>query len=396
MPERASEPSGVGRTASGAGSPSMALVERAAILGVGLMGGSLGLRWRQSGAVSHVVGFSRTPERLHRALELGAIDELAPDIATAVTGADLVVLCTPIRAAMAMAPAVVAAAGPGCLITDVGSTKAAISRAMAEVMAARGRPAEDAPVFVGGHPMAGTEKAGVEAADPYLFEQAVWVVCPQPGGPASATELLCHLVAATGAHPVCLDPERHDARVAAISHLPQLCAVALAEAAGLAESGDSGVLSMAGGGFRDTTRIAESPAEFWLDVLETNRFPVLAQIDQMQALLEALRIAVAHGDRATVAQHFEAARAVRQRVPSRQKGLLPAYHDLVLFVPDRPGVLGRLCGVLGERGINVQDIEILRLREGEGGTLRLGFAAAEAAAEALVVLRELGYAAQHR
>ena len=389
MPERAG-PSGEAEEPAHA-----PVAARAAILGVGLIGGSLGLRWRQRGAVGRVVGFSRTPERLRRALELGAVDEVAADLPSAVRGADVVVLGAPIRACIAMAPEVAAAADPACLITDVGSTKAAITAAMA--VALRGHAAAAAPpVFVGGHPMAGSERAGVEAADPYLFEQAVWVICAEPGGPEWATAKLRGLVEATGAHPVALDAERHDARVAAISHLPQLAAVALAETAGLAEGVDPGVLALAGGGFRDTTRIAQSPADFWLDVLDTNRERVVAGIDTLQALLTDLRRAVAAGERESVARHFADARAVRGRIPARGKGLLPAYHDLVLFVPDRPGVLGHLCGALGGRGINVQDIEILRLREGEGGTLRLGFATAREADAALDVLAGLGYRAQRR
>jgi prephenate dehydrogenase len=368
---------------------------RVAIVGVGLIGGSLGLRWRQSRAVGHVVGYGRTPANLERAVQLGAIDEAAPDLSTALAGAEVIVLAAPIGACLAMAEEVARLAEPGALITDVGSTKAAIEQAMAEALAPRAAEPHP-PAFIGGHPMAGAERGGVEAADPYLFENAVWVLCPGRCAPPEAVGRLRPLVEATGAHVVLLDPVQHDRRVAAISHLPQLVAVALAEVAGEGEAADPGLLALAGGGFRDTTRIAQSPAEMWLDVLATNRGPVLENLDRMQARLAALRAAVAAGDAAALRRHFAQAAAVRQRVPTRQKGLLPAYHDLVLFVPDRPGVLGRLCTALGDRGINVQDIEILRLREGEGGTLRLGFRTAEEAGQALEVLAGLGYAVQRR
>jgi prephenate dehydrogenase len=366
------------------------LVERAAIVGVGLIGGSLGLRWRQAGVVGRVVGYSRTPEHLRRAVELGAVDEGAPDLAAAVREADLVVLGVPVLAAVRLAPELARLVRPGALLTDVGSTKGAVAQAMRQALAARTDPGP-APVFVGGHPMAGAERTGVEAADPYLFEQAVWVLCPEPGTPAWAWDTLVRLVEATGAHPLRMDPEAHDERVAHVSHLPQLVAVALAEAAGAADEALGGVLGLAGGGFRDTTRIASSPPDFWLDVLDTNRARVLASVERFQAVLDALREAVAAGDREALAEHFARARIARSRVPARQKGLLPAYHDVVVFVPDRPGVLGRLCGALGDHGVNIQDIEILRLREGEGGTLRLGFATAGEAAAARAVLQGLGY-----
>lgn len=370
----------------------MPLVRRAAIVGVGLIGGSLGLRWRARGMVGSVVGFGRHPERLQRALEVGAIDEASTDLGAALDGADLVVVCAPITATAALVGAAVAAAAPECLITDVGSTKLEIAAAAQTARARLPRP----PLFIGGHPMAGSERAGVEAADPYLFENAVWVLCPPPDCPAEALARLTTLVEATGAHPVILDAERHDRRVAAISHVPQLAAVALAETAGLAEREDPGLLALAGGGFRDTTRIASSPAEMWLDVLATNRGPILEGIDALQGCLANLRAAVAAGDADAVRRHFAAAHGARARVPARQKGLLPAYHDLVLFVPDRPGVIGALCAALGEGGINIQDIEILRLREGEGGTLRLGFADAAAAAAAEGVLCSLGHRVQRR
>ena len=368
---------------------------RAAIIGVGLIGGSLGLRWRQHHAVGEVVGYGRNRQTLDRAVALGAIDTAAPDLATAIRGADLIVLCAPIATCVALAPEVARQAEPGALITDVGSTKAAIERAMAAALAVRsgeGLP----PAFVGGHPMAGAERAGVEAADPYLFENAVWVLCPGRLGTPEAVARLRPLVEVTGAHVVVLDPDRHDRRVAAISHLPQLAAVAIAETAGEADGEDHGLLSLAGGGFRDTTRIAQSPAEMWLDVLATNRGPILDNLDRLRHRLAELRAAVASGDDGAIRRHFGAAAAARGRVPARQKGLLPAYHDLVLFVPDRPGVIGQLCTALGDRGINVQDIEILRLREGEGGTLRLGFRTGEEAEAAQALLARLGHRVQRR
>jgi prephenate dehydrogenase len=366
------------------------LAQRAVIIGVGLIGGSLALRWREQGAVGSVVGCGRSPERLARALELGVIDEVAPDVPAALAGADLVVLAAPVRTCLELVPEVARLAAPGALITDVCSTKAAIVERMAAELPPGGA------TFIGGHPMAGSERAGVEAADPYLFEQAVWALCPGPAVPPAELERLTALVTATGAHPLRLDPRRHDARVALISHLPQLAAVALAETAGEGEARDAGLLSLAGGGFRDTTRIAQSPASMWLDVLATNRGPVLAALDALADRLGEIRAAVAGDDAPALRAHFDRAGAVRQRVPARQKGLLPGYHDLVLFVPDRPGVIGALCGALGDRGINVQDIEILRLREGEGGTLRLGFAEEAQAGAALAALGELGYRVQRR
>ncbi len=369
------------------------LAERVAIIGVGLIGGSLGLRWRRSGTVARVVGFGRDEDRLRRAEEVGAIHHGSTDLREALEGADLVVLAAPIQTCIALAPRVVSLAAPGCIITDVGSTKREITAAMCSALEAAHPPET---WFLGGHPMAGSERSGVEAADPYLFEQAVWALCPTEQTPDSVVDRVSALVRSTGAHPVLMDCAMHDRRVAAVSHVPQLVAVALAEATGRAAIADAELLALAGGGFRDTTRIASSPAEMWLDVLETNRDEVVRGVERIELVLAALKQAVADADRASIRRHFAAAGETRRQIPLRQKGLLPAYHDLVLYVPDRPGVIGTLAQALGERSINIQDIEILRLREGEGGTLRLGFATAELASAAQGVLADLGYLVQRR
>lgn len=354
---------------------------RAGIVGVGLIGGSLGLAWRRRGAVDEVVGVGRDLERLERARRAGAIDRCATEL-EALADADVVVLATPIGVALEVAPAVARCARQAALVTDVGSAKVAICRRYADL----GLP------FVGGHPLAGSERAGIEAADPYLFENAVWVLTRTDATTDGAGQLAADLAAATGAHPVWLDATRHDEWVARVSHTPQLVAVALVQAA----AEDEGALSLGGGGFRDTTRIASSPPDFWLDVFATNRAPLLAALERFGARLDALRQALAAGDGATLASTFRQAAQARARMPQRTKGLLPSYHDLVLTIPDRPGVIGRLATALGDRGVNIQDIEILRLREGEGGSLRLGFARAEEADQAQAVLAEIGIEVQRR
>lgn len=361
---------------------------RIAIVGVGLIGGSLGLAWRQRRAAATVAGVDVSPETLRRAVEIGAIDEGTTDLARGVRGAEVVVLATPVGVTLELAPALAAVLAPGTLVMDVGSTKAAVCRRMAAVL-----PPE--VHFVGGHPMAGSEQQGIEAADPYLFQNAVFVLTPGDAPEAAVAEAAA-LVGLTGAQVALMDPELHDRAVAAVSHLPQLVAVALLEAAAAAEAATPGVLSLAAGGFRDTTRIAASPPAMWVDILTSNREPVLAMLAAFRAALEELAAAVRGGEKERLAAALERARAVRQRLPRRPKGLLPAYFELAVTVEDRPGVIGRLATVLGDRGVNIEDIEILRLREGEGGTIRLGFATEEECARAFAVLREHGYKVQRR
>jgi prephenate dehydrogenase len=382
----ANHPVPEGRPPAGEPAGASPAAERICIVGLGLIGGSLGLAWRRRGACREVVGVARSPEAAERARAVGAVDRATAELEAGVAGADVVVLATPVAAALELAPRVAAAVAPGTLVTDVCGSKQAICRAFEGLL-------PEGAAFVGGHPMAGSERAGLDAADAYLFENAVYVLTPGERTPQWAVRRMEALVRALGAHPVRLDPARHDAWVAVVSHLPQMVAVALVNAAADAEEDDPGLLALAGGGFRDTTRIASSPPEVWMDVLATNAPAVVAALDRFLERAAALRSQLARGDREAIAAAFRRAAAVRARVPARTKGLLPAYHDLVLFVPDRPGVIGRLATALGDRGVNIQDIEILRLREGEGGTLRLGFATRDEAERARAVLAELGVTA---
>jgi prephenate dehydrogenase len=270
---------------------------RAAIVGVGLIGGSLGLAWRRSGHFARVVGVERDAERSRAALASGAVDEATTDLARGVAGADLVVLAAPVRACLALLPAVARAASPGAVITDVASTKADLLAAV---------PA--GAIFVGGHPLAGSERSGVEAAAADLFRGATWVLTPASATPAWAVARVAAAVRAAGAEPRIMEASEHDRRVALVSHLPQAVAVALAAAA------DGEALTLAARGFRDMTRLAESSPAVWADVFATNRGQVLAAIDAFQAALGRLRDAIAAGEDAAVAELFARAAAARRGV----------------------------------------------------------------------------------
>jgi prephenate dehydrogenase len=280
---------------------------RVAILGVGLIGGSLGLALRARAAASRVVGVGRSEAALRRALELGAVDEVATDLARGVAGADVVVLAAPVRACIALLPAVAAAVGPGAVITDVASTKAAIVAA-----------APAGAAFVGGHPMAGSERTGVEAASARLFEDATWVVTPTATTPAWALERVLAMAAAAGARPVVMDAGTHDRRVAAVSHLPQAVAVALAAAV------PAEALPLAARGFRDTTRLAASSPAVWNDIFATNRDNVVAAIAACEDRLAELRAAIAAGDEAAVEALFARAAAATGGAAAEGRGRAPA------------------------------------------------------------------------
>ncbi|HEY8345883.1 MAG TPA: prephenate dehydrogenase/arogenate dehydrogenase family protein [Symbiobacteriaceae bacterium] len=276
------------------------------IWGVGLIGGSLGMAWRRSGAAAEVVGIGRRP--LETALRLGAVDRYVTDPEEGIAEADVLVLAGPVGAIIQQAAEYGHLIRPGTIVTDVGSTKAAIVRAWEEHL-------PQGATFVGGHPMFGREQAGVENASPDLPAGCRYILTPTVRSDPRAVEAVADLARAAGAVVRRMSPEEHDARVAVISHLPQLVATALAATAGEEDRRLGGVLDLAAGGFRDTTRVASSPAGMWADIFLTNAGAIQEALAQFQAMLERLSAAVARGDRQVLEETFAWAREARNRIP---------------------------------------------------------------------------------
>ncbi len=363
------------------------LFNRIAVVGVGLIGGSLGLACKRVNACREVVGVSR-PQTLSEAVRIGAIDSGVdyPDIADGIAGADAVFLCTPISRILSLIEEVIPHAGAGTLVSDVGSTKA-------QIVAKAGQIGRADVHFIGGHPMAGSEKSGVTASDPFLFQNAIYVLTPAPGVPESVQERFIAFVRRIGAQPVVMPPETHDRVAAAISHLPQMIATALVGMVGHLDEGDGRFLRLAAGGFRDLTRIASSPYDMWRDICATNG-PVLREmIDRYVRCLQELQERI--GDDA-LGGDFNYANRVRGSIPKDSKGFLHALHEILVVAEDRPGVIADIAGALAGEGINLNDIEVLKVREGEGGTLRLGFDTRQAAERAIEILSRKGYSVRWR
>ena len=367
----------------------LARVSRVAIVGVGLIGGSLGMAWRRKRSVDEIIGVVRDPGTIPQALERGAIDRGTTDLAEGVREADLVVVATPVGVTIEMAALLAPHLKAGAWVTDVGSTKL-------QVMASMERALPPGVAIVGGHPMAGSERAGIAAADPFLFENAIYVLTPAPGTPDGVVAGMEELVKATGAQPVLMDPREHDLMVAAVSHLPQLAAVALVRAVSELNREHEGILALAAGGFRDTTRVAGSQPGIWKDICLSNREMILEALARYRQTLDRLEELVRDGREEELVQELSRAREVRESIPNRAKGLLPKLHEIGVVCEDRPGVIGHISTSLGAAGINISDIEILRQREGEGGTIRLGFTSPGMVDPAIEVLRREGYQAWRR
>ena len=347
--------------------------KRAAIVGTGLIGGSIGLALRERGW--HVVGTDQDEAVAAEALRRGALNSMGPP-----AGADITFVATPVGAAATEARRALAE-GAG-LVTDVGSVKAPIVSAVADRH------------FVGGHPMAGSEQEGVAGARADLFQNAVWVLTPTDETDDDALVKIRSVVASLGADVVSLAPERHDALVAVVSHVPHLTAATLMAMADERSEEHQVMLRLAAGGFRDMTRIASGHPGIWPDICQENAEAICSVLDRFIAALGDVRALVAEGDRSGLLELLEQARSARAHLPyGSDRDVSLAEVRVPVF--DRPGELARITSLTTDVGVNIFDLEIAHSVEGGQG-VAIMVVNAEAAEGLLGALRQQGYAPSSR
>ncbi len=284
---------------------------RITIVGVGLLGGSFGMAVRKAGAADLVAGVDLDRATLDRARELGAIDAGYLEVAEGVAGADLVVLATPVRSILEMLPGLVPLLGRETILFDLGSTKEAIVSAVAGLAGIRR--------YVGGHPMAGTEDAGIEHADDGLLREATFALVPPPAVDDEAVDLLTDLVRRIGARPVVISAERHDRIVSVTSHLPYLLSVVLALAAENMAREESRTGEFAASGFRDASRLAASNVRVMADICLTNRRPLLRAVEEARRLLDGLAEQIEQGNETELARTLTEAKESRASVSGERR-----------------------------------------------------------------------------
>jgi prephenate dehydrogenase len=355
---------------------------RVAILGVGLIGGSIGLAARGH-ADAVVCGYDPDESVRSRALALGALDEQAADVRSAVDGADVVFAAAPVGALAQTVGLALESAPPGCVVSDVGSTK----RFLAE--AARDER------FIGGHPLAGAETAGVEYARADLFDGATWYLTPAKGSTAGVLyERLHRLLGRFGARPVAIDAATHDRLMACVSHLPHVLAnLLVAQTAGLLGE-PSERLPAVGPSFRDATRVAGANSAIWTDIYMSNSDALVPGIDELVGRLQDVRASLAAGDAHAITMWNEQAHAAREALLGA--GLAggvqgEAVHELRASVPNRPGVIAEIALALGDAGVNILDLVLSPSQDNRQGTVALWIAGAEPAARAGELILALGF-----
>jgi len=285
----------------------MLLINRLAIIGVGLIGGSLARILREKGYVGEIVGIGRGEANLQKAVELGVIDRYSLDPVVGVAGADLVFLATPVCSIPAITAEIAPHLAPGCIVTDGGSVKEEIVAACEPLM-------PTGIHFVGGHPIAGTEHSGVEASFSSLYVGKRCIVTPTPRTDSDALAKVVRMWEAAGSEVVIMDTEKHDRVVAAISHLPHMVAYALVNAVDGYDRFEESILRYSAGGFRDFTRIASSDPAMWRDIALMNREAVIEMMDHFALYLGRLRELVATADGPGLERFFRESKESRDAI----------------------------------------------------------------------------------
>lgn len=355
-----------------------------AIFGVGLIGGSLALCFKGKPGI-RVVGHSPNPASVEKYLKRGVVDEATTSMREAAEDADVIFLCVPVGLLESyLMQLLELPLKKGCIITDVGSTKGAIDRRARQVM-------PDDIYFIGGHPMAGSERSGVEAASTFLFENAFYVLTPNENVPEDVYQKLEKLLTYTRARIIRVDAQLHDEIVGAISHLPHIIAVALVNQVAKYNEMNSLYENLAAGGFRDITRIASSDPVVWRDILLDNKAVLLELLDDWNEEIRQFRQLLVSEDADGIEEQFAQAAKFRNRLPERRKGVIQAMYDVYVDVPDQPGIIARITTLLSNHQINLSNIQIHESRADVPGVMRLSFRNDHDQEKAEQLLKSEGY-----
>ncbi len=346
------------------------------VIGLGLIGGSIAKALCGKPGIGNIVALTRSEKALEAALSEGVIQAGTTGDHAIFRNCGVVYICVPV---LQVLEHILKTSGH-CkgIITDAGSTKQGIMQSV------KGTGIR----FIGGHPMAGSERSGYFASNATLYENAVYVLCPQPNSTDQDIDTLKHMARLMGAIPVVMDAGLHDKTVAAVSHLPHIEASALCL---LAESAGEDAKRLAAGGFRDMTRIASGSPEMWVDIALDAAEPIASTLDEHIHSLQRIQKALQDRDEGYLREFFTTAKTYRDALPTKGRGAVQGMPQLLLEVPDKPGVLSDVTARLGDAGINIKDISIQNIREYEGGTLRITVQDGDNAAKAVGILTAAGY-----
>ncbi len=357
-------------------------VHRLAVIGVGMMGGSLALAAQTRAAVDEVVGYDADPAALAEALDKGVITETAASAAEAAAYADLVVVSTPVRSIPALVEECASAEPRPRLITDMGSTKSAIMGSLSPLARS---------LFIGGHPMCGAADSGVRYARADLFDRATYFLCTTGAAFPKLYEMLQQFVLDLGAKPTLIDPAAHDQILAVISHLPHVLANVLMDHAGALNAGGKRALQLVGASFTDLTRVAGANPPMWRDIFMENRRALSDSVRAVSAQLERFAADLEATDETSIGASIDSAATYREEMLKFADLTPETLCTVTVRVPDQPGSISAVMSTLDRAGINVEDLTLHHMSRSKGGDLVLFIDGRQIAETAATMLERLGY-----
>lgn len=350
-----------------------------AIIGLGLIGGSIAKTLKNSNDSFYISAYDK-PEVLQKAKSENVIDTILNTPKNAITS-DIIFICLPLDLSIEIFKEIAPLISSKTILTDVAGVKLVFQEEW-ESIKSKG-------TYIGGHPMTGKEKGGYDNSDPILFENSVYIVTKELTKNVKYSSFL-NVLRLLRANILHIPPKQHDVIVASVSHLPQLLSVALVNTASL-KTDEYNFLDLAAGGFRDMTRIASSNFNIWESVINQNQNQILTAIEKFTYEVDKVKKWIASNNTLELAKYFNEASKNRNEIPKNSKGFLTPVFDIFVFVKDEPGVISKISTILFSNEINIKDIELLKIREGDGGTFRLSFESKALAIKAKSIISNLGF-----
>ncbi len=354
-------------------------IKNISIIGLGLIGGSIAKALQKSKYNFTIAAFDKS-EVLSKAIDEKVIHSKLNSYTDSLNS-DLIFLCLPVSKSIEVFENLAPKLNANTILSDVCSVKNVFKEKWDNI--------NSKGTYYGGHPMTGKEKGGFENSDSLLFENSVYILTDNLVG-NSTFDNFSEIITSFGSKILHIPAKQHDVIAASVSHLPQLVSVALVNAASL-KTDNYNFLDLAAGGFRDMTRIASSEFTIWESIIANNKSQILTAIDKFSYDLTTLTKWISEEDFTSIHSYFESARICRDEVPQNSKGFLHPLFDLFVFVTDKPGAISKISTALFDVGINIKDMELLKIREGSGGTFRLSFESSEEVEKASSILKSIGF-----
>jgi len=357
--------------------------EKIGIIGLGLIGGSLAKALKNRIGVKEIAAYNRNEDVLKAAYDEGIIDLYSTEINDIFCGCDIIFICTPVSLIADYAKKLLPYVSKNCIITDVGSTKGKLYD--------RIKPLEDKFIYIGGHPMTGSEKSRYTFSKEHLFENAYYILSPAENVSDETVIFFKELITKIGAIPVIVSPYEHDHIVASISHVPHIIASALCNNVKKLDSDREYMHTLAAGGFKDITRIASSSADMWESICFENRDEILGALSSLEDVIGELKKFLTTDNNKAVHSYFNDAHTYRDSFSNITPGSFVKRYEITVDVLDRPGSIAIITVLLSSNNINIANMSIVNNRERENGVLNISFDSEEQRQKSIKLLREMNY-----